>query len=189
MPDILKPGSHFVFMKVGTHAQEPLEEILKRKRQEIAEEGFALWGYGGNTCHPLRMIQPFVRDYVELGETLYLVMQPMNSQHFAVTERAAEYSADGITWAPAPRGINVIGSRFAMAIDDLRDEVFDLQLADTRVAYGMSAGKRGDRYIKGHVDKGCLEVVDPDVTGGGQMDSVRIGLVARLVEPYAVLVR
>ncbi len=189
MSEILKPGSHFVFMKVGTHAQEPLEEILARKRQEIADEGFALWGYGGNTCHPLRMIQPFVRDYAELGETLYLVMQPMNSRHFAVTERAAEYSADGITWAPVPRGINVIGSRFAMAIDDLRDEVFDLPLADTRVAYGMSAGKRGDRYIMGHVDKGCLEVVEPDEGDATAVARVRIGLVARLVEPYAVLVR
>jgi hypothetical protein len=189
MPEILKPGSHFVFMKVGTHALEPLEEIIARKRKEISDEGFALWGYGGNTCHPLRMVQPFARDYVELGETLYLIMQPMNSKHFAVTERADEYSPDGVNWSPVPRGINVIGSRYAMAIDDLRTEEFDLALADTRVASGMSAGRRGDRYIAGHVDKGCLEFVEADESAATSSTKVRIGLIARLVEPYAVLVR
>jgi hypothetical protein len=87
-----------------------------------------------------------------------------------------------------PDGINVLGSRYAIAIDDLRPEAFDLALGQTRVAIGTSAGRRGDRYISGRVDKGCLEFED-DTRPESAETTVRIGLVARMIEPYAVLVR
>jgi hypothetical protein len=62
MADLLKPGQGFLYMKVGTHAQESLEDIIKRKAKEIRDAGFALGGYGGNTCHPQTMVQPFARE-------------------------------------------------------------------------------------------------------------------------------
>ena len=51
MTEIVIPGAGLVYMKVGTHANEPFDEIFERKRKEIEDEGFALWGYGGNTGH------------------------------------------------------------------------------------------------------------------------------------------
>src|SRR4051812_9115523 len=113
-------------MKVGTHANEPLSEIISRKRQEIEDAGYALWGYGGNTCHPLTSVQPFARDFVRQGGTIYLVMHPMVSHHFAVTERAHEFSKDGVRWEDVPPAINVIGSRYALAIDSLDEDDFEL---------------------------------------------------------------
>ena len=92
MADMLKPGIGFVFMKVGTHAREPLTDIIARKRKEIEDAGYALWGYGGNTCHPLTMVQPFARDFVQRDGVIYLCMQPMASQHFAIPERASSFS-------------------------------------------------------------------------------------------------
>ena len=176
-------------MKVGTHANEGFDQIFERKRKEIEDEGFALWGYGGNTCHPLELtVQPFARDFVRRDGVIYLCMQPMTSRHFASPARASEYSADGLIWRAIPDGINVKGSRYAMAIGDLVEEEFDLSLGNTRVAAGISSGRRGDKYISGRVDKGCLEVVD-DADPSAPQASVRIGLVGRLVEPYAVLVR
>lgn len=175
-------------MKVGTHAREPLPEIIDRKRQEIDEAGYALWGYGGSTCHPLTSVQPFARDFVERQGAIYLVMQPMASKHFAVPDRAREMSVDGVAWDEVPPAINVRGSRYAMAIDSLDEEELELPLGQTRVAIGNSLGRRGDRYIRGRVDKGCLEVVtepaDPD-----EAPPLAIGLTARLVEPYAVLLK
>jgi len=50
MSSILSPGQGVLYMKVGTHAQEPLEEIIKRKTKEIEDAGYAMWGYGGSTC-------------------------------------------------------------------------------------------------------------------------------------------
>lgn len=189
MTEILKPGSGLIYMKVGTHAGEELEDIIERKQQEIRDAGYALWGYGGNTCHPFNMVQPFAEDFVRRNGEIFLVMQPMQSRHFAAPARATEMSRDGIRWERVPDGINVLGSRYALAIGDLEREEFDLALGNVKVARGMSAGRRGDHYIQGRVDKGCFEVEDgiEDVAAGEK--PVHIGLVARLIDPYAVLVR
>lgn len=188
MTDIVHPGAGVLFMKVGTHASESLEAIIERKQAEIDEAGYALWGYGGNTCHPLTMVQPFARDFEIRGEAIHLCMKPMTSNHFAAPERAVESSSNGVDWNVIPPEINVLGSRFALAIDELRPVEVQLPLARTRVAVGPSRGRSGDQYLQGRVDKGCLEVVDGDDAEPGD-DVVEIGLAARLIEPYAVFLR
>ena len=187
MTDIVRPGAGIIFMKVGTHAREPLPEIIDRKRREIADAGYALWGYGGTTCHPLTSVQPFARDFIQREGIIFLVMQPMESKHFAIPDRAHEFSPDGTRWEEVPPAINVRGSRYALAIDSLNEDEFELPLGQTRVAVGNSRGRRGDRYIRGRVDKACLEVVDDPTADEAPL--VHIGLVARLIEPYAVLLR
>ena len=187
MTEIIRPGAGLLFMKVGTHANEDLGAILKRKRQEIEDAGFALWGYGGNTCHPLTMVQPFAHDIERQGGVIHLVMKPMESRHFAVNERAEQMSRDGVKWEPIPDPINVIGSRYALAIKDLHEERLELPLAQTRVAVGNSLGRRGDEYIKGRVDKACLEVTEEPL--GNEPVVVDIDLVAELIDPFAVFVR
>jgi hypothetical protein len=189
MSIILKPGHGLVYMKVGMHAQESLDVIIARKTKEIEQAGFALWGYGGSTCHPQTMVQPFVRSFEQRGQVIYLCMQPMESSHFAEPIRAEEYSIDGIAWLPIPPAINVLGSRYALAIRQLRKEEFDLPLAKTKVALGNSMGSNGDRYIAGRVDKACLEIAEEIVTPAAAERKVRIGLVAEIVKPYAVYVR
>src|SRR4051812_26167621 len=83
MPVTLKTGQGILYMKVGTHAQESLEDIIARKTKEIENAGVAFWGYGGNTCHPKTMVQPFARNFVQQGGTIYLCMKEMDSHHFA----------------------------------------------------------------------------------------------------------
>src|SRR6266851_9530713 len=126
MSEIIKPGAAILFMKVGTHALEPLEKILERKTKEIEDAGVAFWGYGGNTCHPQTMVQPFARSFEERGATVYLCMHRMDSHHFAPQVRADEYSTDGITWTQILPAINVVGSRYALVIKNLHREEFDL---------------------------------------------------------------
>jgi hypothetical protein len=188
--DIIKPGAGVLYMKVGTHANEPLDAIIERKQAEIDAAGFALWGYGGNTCHPTTMVQPFARDFELRGETIHLVMHPMVSNHFAVTARAEEMSTDGQEWTPIPDPINVLGSRYALAIAALEPVEFSLPLSQTRVALGNSRGRRGDEYIQGRVDKAVFEVVDKATDDDDtEREAEQIGLVADLVEPFAVFVR
>jgi hypothetical protein len=189
MSIILNPGQGLLYMKVGTHAQESLEAIIARKTKEIEQAGFALWGYGGSTCHPQTMVQPFARSYEQRGQVIYLCMQPMESTHFAEPIRAAEFSINGIDWEQIPRAINVLGSRYALAIRNLRREDFDLPLAKTKVALGNSMGANGDRYIAGRVDKACLEATDEIGAASVPEPRVHIGLVAEIVKPYAVYVR
>lgn len=188
MSKMIEPGAGLLYMKVGTHAQESLTDIIKRKRREIDAAGHAFWGYGGNTCHPSNTVQPFVKAFEQQGKTIYLCMEEIVSKHFHDPIRADEYSIDGIEWHEIPAAINALGSRHALVIAELEAKEFTLPLARTRVAWGNSRGANGDTYIRGRVDKGCLELVDegPDDDAGR---IVQIGLVARIVKPYAVFLR
>lgn len=190
MNDIIRPGAGVLFMKVGTHAKETLESILARKTREIEDAGFALWGYGGNTCHPQTMVQPFAKTFEERGQSIYLCMEEMNSKHFAEQERAQQFSADGVNWKDIHPKINVLGSRYALAIRSLHRAELHLPLAQTRVAVGSSEGRNGENYIKGRVDKACLEVMaSPDNKIAEQARIIPINLTAELIAPYAVYLR
>lgn len=189
MTKTLRPGDSLLFMKIGVHANESLEEIIKRKSQEIRETGYAYWGYGGNTCHP-KTVQPFAADATARKQVIYLVMQEMDSRHFGERVRADEYSIDGVHWHRIPETINVVGSRFALVINTLEQADFDLPLRSTRVAVGNCAGRPGDKYVVGRVDKACLQIADNiGDSSEGQEPVVHIGLRARLQEPYAVYLR
>jgi hypothetical protein len=188
MRDPIRPGAGILFMKVGTHAGEPLEKIIARKQREIADAGFALWGYGGNTCHPQTMVQPFANGFLEKGEPICLVMEEMESKHLADPVRAEQSSPDGIEWTDIPEAVNVVGSRFALRIKSLQREIFDLPLSQTRVAVGRTRGRPGHLYITGHVDKACLVVTAP-LSPPPDDRTVRIGLVAELEPPFALFLR
>lgn len=189
MSIILEPGAGLIFMKVGTHAQESLDDIIARKRKEIADAGFALWGYGGGTCHPQTMVQPFAKSVHKKGQPIYLCMEEMESRHFAPPIRAEQSSPDGFTWTDIPAAINVRGSRFALVINALRRESLDLPLSHTRVAVGPTRGRPGNLYVSGRVDKACLEMIDESDVIPGSGRTTRIGLVAELQPPYAVFLR
>lgn len=190
MTTILRPRAGLLFMKVGTHARETLDDIIARKTKEIADTGYGMWGYGGNTCHPRTMVQPFAEELATRNEPIILCMQAMESNHFAEPLRANEFSPDGITWQQVPPSIHVLGSRFALVIKGLRREEHTLPLNQTKVAVGNSRGRLGSRYIQGRVDKACLEVIDePERSNDQENALVKIDLVAELAEPYAVFLR
>lgn len=184
------PGQALLFMKVGIHAREPLEAIIARKHQEFLDTGSIYWGYGGGTCHPRTMVQPFAKQQGDLGKEVVLVMEEIKSDHFAEPIDAVEYSEDNVTWNPVPNGIHVKGSKYALILDDLQLDEFDLDLRRTNVSVGPTRGKSGDKYIRGRVDKGCLEY-DPDLIvdlpEGGAIHRVR--MYAKIKAPYAVFLR
>lgn len=191
MNDIIKPNQGILFMKVGVHASEPLEDIIARKTLEIEQAGFALWGYGGQTCFPSTMVQPFAKQHESTGGKIYLCMQEMESHHYADQVRAEHYSPDGIHWEKVPNEINVLGSRFALAIKNLHEEKFILPLGKTKVGVGRNAGKLGSKYIAGQVDKACLDITDQiDIPSDPEESTnVQISLVAELCKPYAVFLK
>jgi hypothetical protein len=182
----LEPGRQVLYMKVGVHAQEPLEDIIARKQREIDDAGFSMWGYGGNTCHPITMVRPFAQASERAGRRIILCMQKMKSNHYAQQVRANQFSTDGIDWNDIDPAINVLGSRYALCIRDLRNVVATIDLGDTAVALGRSAGRAGSAYIQGHVDKACLDVVGDQ---RGESRVVQIDLLADVIDPYAVLLR
>lgn len=190
MSNILIPGQGIIFMKVGVHAQEDLTSIIKRKTQEIDEAGFALWGYGGTTCFPTSMVQPFAKAHEEAGKKIYLCMQEMNSKHHADPVRADQYSTDGEKWHDIPQAINVLGSRFALAIKDLKATEFDLPIEKSVVGCGTKRGVKATNYIKGQADKACLVLgEDINIPPAPNEKLIQINLIAELCEPYSVFLR
>lgn len=190
MNTIIQPGAGLVFMKVGTHAEENLDQIFARKSKEIQDTDIAMWGYGGNTCHPRTMVQPFASDHVASGIPIYLCMEEMKSLHWAEPLVAAEYSVDGIKWEEIPEKIEVRGSKFALVIGSLERKNFVLPLHQTRVAAGLNKGRLGSKYVSGRVDKACLEVQGNDQSSSPEnIREIEITLVAKLTSPYAVFLR
>lgn len=182
--ELLRPGDSFLYMKVGVHANETLADIIARKRAEIEYAGVAFWGYGGSSCHPFNAVQPFVREVTSTGTKVRLLMQEINSRHFA-EGAAKEFSADGRSYQPVPNGITVLGSRYALVLKNLEAIDLDIPLSDTTVGVGRMVGVTGDKYIRGHVDKACLVYQPSD-----QQDKIiHMSLAAELAEPYAVVLR
>lgn len=186
----LKTGAGVLFMKVGLHAQETIEEIIARKQHEYQQAGSIFWGYGGSTCFPTTMVQPFAKELEGKGQELLIIMQKMNSKHAAPPEVAKDYSDDGVNWQPIPQGIEVRGSRFALVLDELRLEEFDVDLRDLEVGVGRSRGKRADRYLVNQADKGCFLYTPSDALVAPEEKVIKsISLVARVKSPFAVFVR
>ena len=188
MSDIIKPSTGLIYMKVGIHAGEDFNGILERKKEEIRQTGMSFWGYGGGTCHPIHQVQPFAKMKILEGNNIYLVMEQIDSHSPPTILVAQDYSVDGITWLPIPDKIIVRGSRYAIILDKLEEGDLDIDLAEYEVAYGPSRGKQASEYIKGHVDKACLNI-RPNVSTDHVKVEKRISQMARLKDPYAVLVR
>jgi len=189
MNEMLKSAG-LIYMKVGLHAGEPIDEIIERKRREFDTAGSIFWGYGGSTCHPLTMVQPFARDGAKSGRETLIIMEKMDSKHDAPPEVAKQYSDDGVNWQPIPTGIEVRGSRYAMVLDQLRVEEFNVDLRELQVSVGPSRGRAASNYLIGRADKGCfIYVPHRDPLPPDAKTTKHIGLVAQLKAPYAVLVR
>ena len=120
--NLVEPGAGLVFMRVGTHAGEPLEEIIERKLKEIDEVGYAFWGYGGINCHPRSVVQPYAEEIAAMCDTVHLCLEevpPDKETYWADETSAQEWSIDGLNFRPVPKGIRVTGSRYAFIIKGL----------------------------------------------------------------------
>lgn len=190
MPNSLHNGQGVIFMKVGLHASETLEDIIQRKQREYDQAGSIFWGYGGSACHPRTMVQPFAKNIEESGRHLLIIMNEMDSKHDAPPVVAKEYSEDGVDWIDVPQGIEVKGSRFALVLDELRVDEFEVDLREFEVGHGPSRGKNASQYLKGQSDKGCLIYHPADIPLEPEEKLVKpIRLVARVKAPYAVFIR
>ena len=180
----------FIFMRVGNHAGEDFDSILKRKKQELNDAGMIFWGYGGTTLHPVRHVQPFAKMWIEQRGSIQIVMQPIDSKADPDILPATEFSVDGIVWEAIPPGIVVTGSRYAVVLDEIEPGNLDLNLRDFEVGIGPSRGRNAAQYLKGRVDKGCFVASN---SADGELDPpmsmVSIGFQAKLLEPYAVMLR
>ena len=180
----------FIFMRVGNHAGESFEEILERKQRELNDAGMIFWGYGGNTLHPTKHVQPFVNLWLRAEGSIQILMQSIDSKADPDILPAREFSVDGTTWDPLPSGVVVTGSKYAIVLDEIKPGQLDLDLTRFEVGFGPSQGRNAAKYMRGRVDKGCLvSAQSTDVEPGIHRPPISIGFQAHLLKPYAVFLR
>ena len=180
----------FVFMRVGNHAGESFESILRRKQRELEDAGKIFWGYGGTTLHPIHHVQPFARLWVQQEGSIQVVMEQIDSRANPEVLPASEFSTDGINWERMPDGVNVTGSRYAIVLDEIVPGKLELDLSRFQVGIGPSRGRNAAEYVRGRVDKGCfVEAPSASEASDTHQKPRLIQFQARLLEPYAVILR
>ncbi len=177
----------FLFMKVGSHAGEDFETIMRRKSEEFRKAGRIFWGYGGTACHPLQQVQPFVRSTMQRGGRVHILMETINSKADPDLLPASEYSEDGINWREIPNGVRVTGSRYAVVLGEIKAEDLEIPLGEFAVGIGNSEGRVADDYLQGRIDKACLSRVEKTMKSDARV--AKISWAAELLPPYAVLLR
>jgi hypothetical protein len=172
-------------MKVGVHGGERLETIVERKRREDEEHGYFLWGYGGALCHPEHQVKVLAQSARLAGSPLWLLMIPTASRHLArEDEVASRFASERGGWEPLAETQNVRASRYALVCHGLEECELRVDLGAYMVAVGPSRTTPVSSYLRGRVDKACAE----RAAHAGEESSVRVRLLARLVQPYAVYV-
>lgn len=154
---------NIVFMKYGTHANEPPTLILENKVNEVGLCGRTFWGYGGNVCHPINQVQPFIKMNANRGEKTYLVLSRINSSWSGSVSKALFYSLNNTDWIPLPPENVVIGSKFAIICNTFEPCNFTIDLSFYRVAVGNAAGRLLSSYISGRNTKGCGTLHFPEI--------------------------
>ena len=152
------PGSGFVFMKVGTHAREELGTSSRASGRGPRMKAYGPWAMGRNTCHPfIIIVHGFVRARLrEEGRRHLLCMQPMTSRHFAAPPGRGSSPKTALHGCPCHKEINVLGvACHAMAIDELREEEFDLSLGNTQ---GGCRDELGPSWRQVHRRQGSTRV-------------------------------
>lgn len=176
-----------IFMKVGYHSDENLEEIIERKKREEKVNEFLFWGYGGTLCHPVSQVRPFIRENLSKGLKTMLFMSFTPSKYISQPKLAQEYSLNRKIWHPIPSGVSIRGSRYAIICKNL--EKFDtlINLNMYNVAIGINKGRPLGEVIKYRVDKAC-GFIDQKYNRYKEKN-IKILYIAEIVEPFAVLLR
>ena len=168
--DNSKPKA-FIFMKVGPHGGETLDEILDRKNRELKKAGMIFWSYGEKgPLHPTEQVQPFVERWVEKLDYIEVLMEPTKarSQYGPAAGTANSYSARNNKEGreSIPKGI-LTAPPHALMLGEIRRCDLKLDLRDCELGIGDNERTNAAQYLafrgmkeqtgRGRgADKGCL---------------------------------
>jgi hypothetical protein len=177
-----------LFMKIGAHANEPIDDIVKRKKQEERSTGMCWWGYGGTLCHPTTQIAKLAAMAQGANQKVRCVfIGTPSSWAPKQVVRAQGFSVDGKAWSAMPPGVEVRSSRFALVLKEFEQKSSIYYLEEYVVASGPSEGRKVDGYLRGRVDKACaIRRQELSLSGASPIHSEYRAL---LTFPYAVWLR
>ena len=141
----------FIFMKVGPHGGECLEQILKRKQREFEKERMIFWSYGEKgPLHPTKQVQPFVERWIKELGSVEVLMEEIKTrrQSGPPAGTAKSYSVENNKEGTEsiPKGIKT-GTGHALVLAEIRKEPFDLDLRGYKVGIGDKCGRNAAEYL------------------------------------------
>ena len=197
----------FIMMKAGSHEDECLDCILKRKQRELNKVKVIYWGYGGNRLLPKR-VQCFAKQWDKRQDSIQLLMpltrkeERARSQREKRTEsanhqcqpkidlRAHKYSKDKKNWEPVDEKINVPVSKYALVLDEIKPchlkldrQMFDVDLGSGKRRHAAEYGG------KDWFDHVCLVEAGSTYDGPDAPETTTIAYQASLLPPYAVFLQ
>ncbi len=185
-----------IYIKVGTHAGESIDEIISRKQNEEKRAGMFFWGYSGKILFPSTQVLPFIEESKSRGIVPKLLMHVIqnrsrNRYNPHVSQKAEYYSKNKEDdWQLIPQGISVIGSDYALVCRNLKKVNTTIDLSLYELANSKRRGDSLDNYIRNQIDKACAFLKTPFPRDYKKSDTiVEISYVADLVEPYAVFLK
>lgn len=105
-------NKYLIVSIVGTHANEEVEEIIKRKQQEIITAGKSFWLIISNEAK-VEQIQKMCKEALNEGITPYCIFinskQSNGVKATKTNDLALSYSVDDKNYLKIPEGIKVTG--------------------------------------------------------------------------------
>ena len=182
------PPHAFIYMKVGPHGGETLDDILSRKARELEKTDRIFWSYGGHgPLHPTTQVQPFAKEWTQQQGSVYVLMERLTRPSRSYGARAGTATHYSVNREgerkEIPKGIQT-GPPHALVLGEITPVDRELDLRCFEVGVGRSKGRNATDYIRNQVDKGCL--VAARSTPDHVSKPISIGYQARLLDPYAV---
>ena len=192
----------FIFMKVGPHGGETLDEILDRKNRELKKAGMIFWSYGEKgPLHPTEQVQRFVKRWVKEVDYIEVLMEPIKARSLfgpaAGTAKSYSVKENREEEESIPEGI-LTAPPHALVLGEIRRCDLKLELRDYEVGIGDSERTNATQYLAFRgmkkqtgrmrgADKGCLVKANSSYDGrDAPKAKVHIRYRACLLPPYAV---
>jgi len=175
---------------MGDHAGEDIDAIIFRKAADIDQIGKTFWLVRSPKTRPAQ-----VQEICRLSPVYMIFVEPATKGGARPTkaeDAAKQYSADGQTWRPIPKGLSPVTGKLDKGVAALVVDMMTTVVCGTLDLWGYADFSNERKPIKFILGCSTACAIKKDMTSHpGRMKSRYRGIVAvaRLTEPYCVSLR
>lgn len=164
---------HVVYLKVGPHNHEPIDEIIKRKCAEVDTCGESLWAFSSNIANTVRNL---CEEYMDDNKHVYAVFS-MGGNDTLLDGKVMNYYGNGCEVIKIPDCMRVTASKsgdYALLVEEY------FEVVGNQDFFTSQYDRNPKYYIRGF---GFLSKISNEE----KRDTCKkIGYVARLKAPFIV---
>jgi hypothetical protein len=180
-------AEHAILSSAGAHAGQGWQQIITRKRADIASTNLSVWVVNSNAIRP-GAVQSFCGDHDARYVIFVSRFRPdsKSASGTSTSDRARGYSSDdGKTWSPLDKGLSEVTSKITQATTgfwfDALEEINSGQIDLS--SFSKLSGQTLDRF---HVHEAAYPVRR---LGAVRRAGYEVLAVGQLAAPFAVWLR